>query len=95
MTSMMRRHTFIAITVSVLAAPLAAEAQPVTKTARIGLLGLAPTPTPHRPLPTFLNSFLEGLRERGWVEGQNVAFEFREAPISRLTRPSWSVSRLM
>jgi hypothetical protein len=43
-------------------------------------VGLAPTPAPHKPYPTFLNSFFEGLRERGWVEGQNVAFEFREGP---------------
>jgi putative ABC transport system substrate-binding protein len=76
------RHRVLALSLAVgfLAAPLAVEAQQAGKTARIGLLGLAPTPTPHRPLPTWLNSFFEGLRERGWVEGQNVAFEFREGP---------------
>ena len=41
---------------------------------------MAPTPTPHKPLPAYLSSFLEGLRERGWVEGQNVTFEFRAGP---------------
>jgi ABC-type uncharacterized transport system substrate-binding protein len=25
-----------------------------------------------------LNSFFEGLRERGWIDGENVTFEFRE-----------------
>src|SRR5262245_50960934 len=76
----MDRRGFVAGTLALVAAPLGTDAQPVTKTARIGLLGLAPTPTPNRPLPTSLNSFVEGLRERGWVEGQNVVFEFREGP---------------
>ena len=74
---MMASRLVLALTLTIgLLADLPADAQPVTKMARIGLLGSAPTPTPHRPLPTWLNSFLEGLRERGWVEGQNVAFEF-------------------
>jgi putative ABC transport system substrate-binding protein len=77
---MMDRRAFVATAAALLAAPLAAEAQPGPKTARIGILGVAPTPTPHKPLPAYLSSFLEGLRERGWVEGQNVTFEFREGP---------------
>jgi putative ABC transport system substrate-binding protein len=77
---MTSRRAFVAGAVTVLAAPLAVRAQPVTKIARIGILGVAPTPTPHRPYPTWLNSFFEGLRERGWVDGQNIAFEFREGP---------------
>jgi hypothetical protein len=72
---MIDRRAFIAGILGPLAAPLAAEAQQAGKTVRIGILGLASTLTPLRPLATFLNSFVEGLRERGWVEGQNVTFE--------------------
>jgi putative tryptophan/tyrosine transport system substrate-binding protein len=52
----------------------------VPKTARIGILGLTSTPTPPKPYPAHLNAFFEGLRERGWVVGQNLAYEFREGP---------------
>ena len=76
----MKRRAFIASTISVLAAPFAAEAQPASKTVRIGILGLAPTETPPRPYPPWVNPLFEGLRERGWVDGQNIAFEFREGP---------------
>jgi putative tryptophan/tyrosine transport system substrate-binding protein len=77
---MMRIAMIAFMVIALLAAPLAAGAQQAGKPARIGFLGLAPTPTPHKPYPAFLNPFFEGLRERGWVEGQNVTFEFREGP---------------
>jgi putative ABC transport system substrate-binding protein len=67
------------LALALLAAPLAAEAQLVTKP-RVGILGLAPTEQPHRPYPTWVIPLFEGLRERGWVDGQNIAFEFREGP---------------
>src|SRR5205085_3792655 len=53
--------------------PLAARAQQ-SKVARIGALyiGLADA-------QSFKNEFREGLRELGYVEGQNIAFEFRSA----------------
>ncbi len=55
-----------------LAAPLAAEAQPASKTARIGFLSLSTGPTPTMDISP-------GLRELGWIEGQNIAVEYRWA----------------
>jgi len=55
-----------------LAAPLAAEAQPASKTARIGFLSLSSGPTPTMDISP-------GLRELGWIEGQNIAVEYRWA----------------
>ena len=69
----MDRRTFLTGTGAVLlAAPLAAEAPQAAKTARIGLLSLASGPNPH------LDMF-PGLRELGWVEGQNLVVEYRWA----------------
>ncbi len=55
-----------------LAAPLAAEAQPASKTARIGFLSLSSG-------PTATTNISPGLRELGWIEGQNIAVEYRWA----------------
>ncbi len=57
-----------------LAAPLSAEAQQAGKVWRVGILdgGL---PTPEREV--LWNVFREALRNTGYVEGKNIAFEFR------------------
>ena len=55
-----------------LAAPLAAEAQQPPKTARIGFMSLSSGPTPTMDISP-------GLRELGWIEGQNLAIEYRWA----------------
>jgi putative ABC transport system substrate-binding protein len=68
----MRRRTFIASAVSVVAAPLAAEAQPGGRTARIGWIALTPGPTAAQ-----LEAFRRGMRERGWTEGENLAIDIR------------------
>ena len=54
--------------------PAMARTQPSTKVARIGALyiGLADA-------ESFKKELREGLRELGYVEGQNIAFEFRSA----------------
>ena len=62
-------------TVTLLAAPLAAEAQPTGKVYRIGYLAIA-SPTASGPS---MDAFRQGLREFGWVEGQNVSIEYRFA----------------
>src|SRR5207302_5560733 len=69
----MRRREFITLLAGAAAWPLAARAQQ-SKVARIGALyiGLADA-------QSFKNEFREGLRELGYVEGQNIAFEFRSA----------------
>jgi putative tryptophan/tyrosine transport system substrate-binding protein len=60
-----------ALALALLAAPLAAEAQP-EKAPRVGLLGLG-SAAPSAPF----EALRQGLRERGWVEGQSIAFEDR------------------
>jgi putative ABC transport system substrate-binding protein len=59
---------------AVLAAPRAAGAQQAGKVYRIGFLWDSPTVWPHA-----LQAFRQGLRERGWTEGQNIVVEYRWA----------------
>jgi ABC-type uncharacterized transport system substrate-binding protein len=74
----MDRRTFLAGTgTMLLAAPLAAEAQPATRIRRVGIYSDA---TLTGPLgPEYLEAFRNGLRDHGWVEGRNVAIDFRES----------------
>jgi ABC-type uncharacterized transport system substrate-binding protein len=70
----MKRREFITlIGGAAMAWPLAARAQP-PKVARIGVLyiGLADA-------ESFKKELREGLSELGYIEGQNIAFEFRSA----------------
>src|SRR5215470_15912931 len=70
----MRRREFISLIGSVAATwPLVARAQQAAKLYRIGIL------SPDLPPPGFLEAFRQGLRELGYVEGQNIAFEIRSA----------------
>jgi putative ABC transport system substrate-binding protein len=69
------RRTFLAGTGAVLlAAPLAAEAQQAGKVVRIGLLSYAASDSASAAR---WKAFRDGLRELGYVEGQNVIFESR------------------
>ena len=63
----------VTLTLSLLAVPLAAGAQPAGKVWRIGVLLGAPRETP-RYAP-----FHQGLRELGYVEGQNLVLEWRSS----------------
>jgi len=56
---------------SMLVAPLAAETQPPGKVYRLGFLHMTPPPAPR------WDALLDGLRERGYREGQNLVFERR------------------
>ena len=69
------RRSVLAGGFAFLLAPLAAEAQPAGKVPRIGFLG---TRSPSDTAP-YLDAFRQGLRERGWVEGQNIVIEYRFA----------------
>jgi len=60
-----------------LAAPLSAEAQPVEKVWRIGVLLMTPTSLA-TSTPVF-EAFRQGLREAGYGEGRNVVLEYRSA----------------
>src|SRR5262245_15563969 len=78
--TVMRCHTVglvVTLALSMLTASHAAAAPPAGKIPRIGYL-LYGTPPPTEPDP-LLNAFREGLRALGWVEGQNLAIEFRQA----------------
>jgi putative ABC transport system substrate-binding protein len=72
---MMGRRTFLGtLGLSVLALPLAAEAQPAAKIARIGWLAVNLVPNLH-----LSEAFRQGLRDLGYVEGRNVVIEYRDA----------------
>ena len=73
----MRRREFIAGLGGAMAWPLAARAQQ-QKLRAIGLLSSAPAPRGGRPAPV-LDAFRRGIREAGYVEGQNLAIEYRFA----------------
>jgi len=63
-----RRH-FITLLGGAAAWPLAAHAQQQGKIPRIGIIDDAP----------MWNAFRQGLRDLGYLEGQNIAFEYRTA----------------
>ena len=69
----MKRREFITVIGSAAAWPLTVRAQP-SKVARIGVLyiGLADS-------ESFKKELREALRELGYLEGQNISFEFRSA----------------
>jgi putative ABC transport system substrate-binding protein len=75
MTSVIGRRAFMGtVAGGLLAAPLAAQAQQAGKVYRIGFLFYgSPGPAPE------LDAFRQGLREFGYVEGQNIAIEYRFA----------------
>src|SRR5712691_2161119 len=65
----------VTLTLSLLVAPLTAEAQQATNVHRIGRLSAG---SPTAPNPN-LEAFRQGLRELGYVEGQNLIIESRYA----------------
>jgi putative ABC transport system substrate-binding protein len=75
---MTSRRTFLAGAVTVLTAPLAAEAQQPGKVYRIGLLyGSSPAFNPESD--PFDKAFIQGLGENGYIVGQHLAIEFQSA----------------
>jgi putative tryptophan/tyrosine transport system substrate-binding protein len=71
---MRRRGVGLLLALVLLIAPLAADAQQPGRVHRIGFLRVGPPPT------TWIENFRQGLRELGYVEGQNVTIEFGLAP---------------
>jgi len=72
----MKRREFITLLGGAAAAwPLVAHAQQAAKIPRIGLL------SPFSPANTAIwhKAFLRGLRDLGWVDGKNIAIEYRYA----------------
>jgi putative ABC transport system substrate-binding protein len=65
----------VMLTLSLLVAPLAAEAQQREKIPQVGVLIPGPQQRPSPCLP----AFQRGLRDLGYVEGQNIRFAYRYA----------------
>jgi putative ABC transport system substrate-binding protein len=82
----------VVLALSLFVALLAAEAQPAGKVYRIGVLANAPPTTPE--VSRNWEAFWQGLRERGWVEGQNIVIESRYAE-GRLDRFSFLAAELV
>jgi len=81
------------LAIALLAAPLAAEAQPAGKMPRVGYIFATTSSEGHH----YWEAARQGLRELGYVEGQNLALEIRWAEgryePSPAWWPSWSASR--
>ena len=73
--SLGRRRFLALVSGGLLAAPLAAEAQPAGRVYRIGYLSLQR----EEGDKSWVAAFRQGLRELGYVEGRNVAIEQRHA----------------
>jgi ABC-type uncharacterized transport system substrate-binding protein len=71
----MRPIGLVILAISLAVAPLAVDAQEAGKIPRIGFLA---TPSRSDRTPT-RDPFVQGLRELGWVEGKNIAIEYRYA----------------
>ena len=69
----MNRRAFVTGLGAVLAAPLAAEAQQAKKIRRLGVL-IAGSP---ETTTSEVEAFRQGLRDFGYVDGQNLAIEYR------------------
>ncbi len=80
----------ITLALSLLVIPLAAEAQPAAKVPRIGIIGDWPADPPNWEV------FRQGLRGFGYVEGQNLAIEWRftEGKLDRVAETATELVRL-
>ena len=70
----MKRRQFIALVGVTAAWPLAARAQKSGKMARVAILSTA-----NPRSASFFQAFEQRLSELGYIEGQNIAFEYRNA----------------
>jgi len=92
---MITRRGFIGtLAGGLLAAPLAADAQAPAKVPRIGYMVLFPLESPEARVN--VEAFRQGLRERGYAEGQNIVIEYRsaEGKIDRLSGLAIELVRL-
>ena len=71
----MRRREFIGFVGGVLASPIAARAQQPAKVARVGYLGFGTAAAS----ATRIEALRAGLNSLGYIEGKNIAIEFRWA----------------
>jgi putative tryptophan/tyrosine transport system substrate-binding protein len=84
MTATVQRREFITLLGGAAAGwPLAARAQQFGKIPRVGVLVSLSAPHP------FTEAFRSGLRDLGYIEGTNIAIEWRYATHSSAERSSW------
>ena len=89
-----RQASFGTLAGGLLTVPRAVRAQQATKVPRIGFLVFVSSETRYR-------GFQQGLQDLGYVEGQNIAIEFRSADGSperlrdRTSRENWFVFKWM
>jgi putative ABC transport system substrate-binding protein len=89
----MRRRAFIAALAGAAAMPFATRAQQqAAKVPQIGFLGV----TSASDRPSLLDAFRQGLRELGWIEGQNIVIDYRfaEGRLDRLPELAAELVRL-
>jgi putative ABC transport system substrate-binding protein len=79
----MRRREFIAGLGGAVAWPVVARAQQPERMRRVGVMSRS---------PVYLAALRDGLRERGWIEGRNLAFT--EAKLERLAERALELARL-
>ena len=72
----MKKIIHVALSAVLIALYVSAEAQQPKKISRIGWLEIS-SPTPE--VLRLIEIFRKGLHDLGWIEGQNVAFEYRYA----------------
>ena len=70
-----RTTALLALALAILLAPLAADAEQPGKVFRIGILANVPLTDPEGA--RLWGAFIRGLRELGYVEGQNITIEWR------------------
>jgi putative tryptophan/tyrosine transport system substrate-binding protein len=72
---------FVILALGMLAAPLTADVQPSAKVYRLGVLFPAspPSAADWQQQSPFWTHFWQGMRELGWIEGQNILVERRWA----------------
>ena len=87
----MNRREFITLLGAAVARPFAARAQQPGKPPTIGFMGSTTSPVAAQ----WVASFVQRLRELGWLEGRDVAIEYRwaegAASVSPRSRLSSSV----
>jgi hypothetical protein len=76
---MVNRRAFLYGSIAALTVPLAARAQQAGKVHRIGIL----QPGSNTPAINFTEALRQGLRDHGYVDGQNAVIEHRLSPMPK------------